>query len=60
LQTFSFAIKDQLASGSLVPILQDWNYPPYPFHVVYPQNRALSRRVRVFIDWIVELFDNLE
>jgi DNA-binding transcriptional LysR family regulator len=60
LQTFSYVIKDQIANGSLVPILEDWNQPPYPFHVIYPQNRALSRRVRVFIDWVVELFDRLD
>jgi len=60
LQTFSYVIKDQIASGSLVPILEDWSQPPYPFHVVYPQNRALSRRVRVFIEWVVELFDRLD
>jgi LysR family transcriptional regulator, regulator for bpeEF and oprC len=60
LQTFSYVIKDQIANGSLVPILEDWSQPPYPFHVIYPQNRALSRRVRVFIDWVVELFDRLD
>jgi len=60
LQTFSYVIKDQIESGSLVPILEDWRQPAYPFHVVYPQNRALSRRVRIFIDWVVELFDHLD
>jgi LysR family transcriptional regulator, regulator for bpeEF and oprC len=60
LQTFSYVIKDHIANGSLVPILEDWSHPPYPFHVIYPQNRALTQRVRVFIDWVVELFDRLD
>ena len=25
-------------------------------HVVYPPNRHLSAKVRVFVDWAVELF----
>jgi LysR family transcriptional regulator for bpeEF and oprC len=57
LQTFSFVINDELHNGELVPILQDWVPSRYPFHVVYPPNRNLSRKVRVFIDWLVETFD---
>ena len=25
-------------------------------HILYPRNRQLSLRVRVFIDWMVELY----
>lgn len=28
----------------------------YPLHVVYPTNRHLSAKLRVFVDWAVELF----
>jgi hypothetical protein len=28
-------------------------------HVVYPPNRHLSARVRAFVQWVVELFDQL-
>ena len=27
-----------------------------PLHVVYPPNRHLSNKVRVFVDWIADLF----
>jgi len=27
-----------------------------PMHVLYPANRHLSAKVRVFVDWIAELF----
>ncbi|MCR3817284.1 LysR family transcriptional regulator, partial [Pseudomonas aeruginosa] len=27
-----------------------------PLHAVYPSQRQLSPRVRVFVDWLVELF----
>ncbi|MDB6145553.1 MAG: LysR family transcriptional regulator [Pseudomonas sp.] len=60
LQTFRFAIKEHLDSGALIPILEQWRPAPYPFRIVYPANRKLSRRVRVFIDWLVEVFETLE
>lgn len=60
IHTFTYSVKAHLASGALVPVLQDWRPAPYPFHVVYPPNRYLSSRVRVFIDWLVEHFSTLE
>ena len=27
-----------------------------PLHVVYPPNRHLSAKLRVFVDWVAELF----
>ncbi|NYE62022.1 DNA-binding transcriptional LysR family regulator [Duganella sp. 1224] len=54
IQTFAYAAKPALKEGSLVEILKPWRPAPYPFHVVYPQNRHVSQRLRVFIDWLVE------
>ncbi len=31
-----------------------------PVHVLYPANRHLSTKVRVFIDWVAELFSRSE
>jgi DNA-binding transcriptional LysR family regulator len=56
IQTFSYNAKAQIASGELIAILPDWQPAPYPFYVVYPPNRHLSNRLRVFIDWIAERF----
>ncbi|WP_332851851.1 LysR family transcriptional regulator [Duganella sp. S19_KUP01_CR8] len=56
IQTFDYIARDHIASGALVPILKSWQPPPYPFHVVYPPNRHLSNRLRVFIDWIAARF----
>ncbi|NUT62842.1 LysR family transcriptional regulator [Herbaspirillum sp. C9C3] len=53
-QTFSYAARAALESGALVEILRPWRPQPYPFHVVYPQNRHVSQRLRVFIDWLLE------
>ncbi|OWP48474.1 LysR family transcriptional regulator [Pseudomonas nitroreducens] len=56
IQTFSYAAGAALRDGSLVEILADWRPSPYPFHVVYPHNRYVTHRLRVFIDWLVECF----
>ncbi|MRW92514.1 LysR family transcriptional regulator [Duganella sp. FT80W] len=56
IQTFAYAAAPALADGSLVEILKKWRPAPYPFHVVYPQNRHVTHRLRVFIDWLVEAF----
>ncbi|MTW13341.1 LysR family transcriptional regulator [Pseudoduganella eburnea] len=39
----------------LVRVLDDWITDPLPIHVVYPQNRHLSAKVRVFVEWVADL-----
>ena len=39
-----------------MPLLLDWCTEPKPLHIVYPPNRHLSNKVRVFVDWLAELF----
>lgn len=56
IQTFAYAASASLRDGSLVEILGDWRPAPYPFHIVYPQNRYVTHRLRVFIDWLIECF----
>ncbi|SEI61089.1 LysR family transcriptional regulator [Achromobacter sp. NFACC18-2] len=52
-QTFTYAAGAALRSGALVEILKPWRPQPYPFHVVYPHNRHVTHRLRVFIDWLM-------
>lgn len=49
-------VRDDLASGALVQVLREHEGDAYPMHVIYPANRHLPQRVRVFIDWIRALF----
>ena len=53
-QTYRFLVEDDLATGRLVEILSPFVRHHRPFSVVYPANRHLSHRVRVFIDFLVE------
>jgi LysR family transcriptional regulator for bpeEF and oprC len=55
-QTFAYAVDSLLRDGTLVEVLKEWRPSPYPFHVVYPHNRHVTQRLRVFIDWLVENF----
>ena len=51
----AFVLKEAMERGTLDLVLADWFPEPLPLHVVYPQNRHLSNKIRVFVDWVVEL-----
>ncbi|WDY55869.1 LysR substrate-binding domain-containing protein [Pseudomonas sp. PSKL.D1] len=50
-----YMAKPHLASGELVPLFEDWHMSPMPMYLAFPPNRHVSAKVRVFIDWIIEL-----
>jgi LysR family transcriptional regulator, regulator for bpeEF and oprC len=51
----AFILKDAMERGTLELVLGDWFPEPAPLHVVYPENRHLSSKIRVFVDWVAEL-----
>ena len=57
LQTLMFMAEPHFKSGALVQLLEDWTLEPNPIYIVYSPNRHLSARVRVFVEWLVELFE---
>lgn len=56
IQAPRYMVAPLLASGQLLEVLSAWTPPPLPISVMYLQNRHLSPKVRVFVDWISELF----
>jgi len=50
-----YLAEPNVASGELIRLFPDWNLEAMPVHIAYPQNRHLSTRVRVFIDWVSDL-----
>jgi DNA-binding transcriptional LysR family regulator len=46
---------EDLANGTLVEVLPDYPSTTMPISVLYPKSRQLSPRVRVFMDWLVEI-----
>jgi LysR family transcriptional regulator for bpeEF and oprC len=59
-QIISFIVSAAGAQRELLPVLQDWQPPPLPVHVLYPANRHLSTKVRVFVDWVAGVFERNE
>ncbi|QXI28771.1 LysR family transcriptional regulator [Pseudomonas vanderleydeniana] len=56
IQVPHYRVAEQIDQGLLREVLPDHPPPPMPVSVLYPQNRHMSPRVRVFVDWISELF----
>ncbi|PQV44949.1 LysR family transcriptional regulator [Paraburkholderia sp. BL21I4N1] len=56
-QVPQYRVADELAAGRLRIILADFPPPPMTVSVLYPQNRQLSSRVRVFAQWLREIFE---
>ncbi|WP_439607712.1 LysR substrate-binding domain-containing protein [Hydrogenophaga sp.] len=52
-----YRVAAELAAGHLRELLADTPPPPLPVSVLYLQSRQLSARVRVFVQWLVEVFD---
>lgn len=52
IQVPDYRVRDDLDRGTLVEVLPHFPPTPSPAYVFYPQNRQLSPRVRVFIDWL--------
>jgi DNA-binding transcriptional LysR family regulator len=56
IQAPRWGVEEAFAEGSLVPLLEDTPPSPSPVSLLYPKNRQLSPRVRVFIDWVIKEF----
>jgi LysR family transcriptional regulator for bpeEF and oprC len=54
-----YNVAADLAAGRLREVLPQHPPPPLPVSVMYPAQRQLSPRVRVFVDWLVELMADM-
>jgi LysR family transcriptional regulator for bpeEF and oprC len=52
----SMQVQQYLAEGRLELVMPELESEPLPIFVMYPQSRHLSAKVRVFVDWIAEVF----
>lgn len=51
-----YHIEQEIQDGRLQLILPDTPPPGMPLSVLYPQNRQLSARIRVFTEWMQDIF----
>jgi DNA-binding transcriptional LysR family regulator len=54
-----YRIADDIARGALVEILPSMPPPSLPVSVLYPSQRQLPLRLRVFIDWVADVMGAL-
>ncbi len=55
-----YRVAAELADGRLKVVLDGFAPPPMPVSVLYSQHRQLSARVRVFTQWLREVFEAAE
>ena len=60
IQVPRYHVARDIEEGRLVQILDAWRPSPMPISVLYPENRQLSPRVRVFIDWVAAVLRSQE
>ena len=48
----SYQVAPHLRSGALKIVLADYEPPPRPIHLLYPQSRLLPARTRALINWL--------
>ena len=56
-RVLAYQAADAIRRGALKIVLQKFEQPPLPIHIVYPTSRLLSAKVRAFIDLVTETAD---
>ena len=54
----AFIVRDALRSGQLVEVLPDYTLRPRTLYALYPHSRQLSPKVRVFVDFAVQHYQD--
>jgi LysR family transcriptional regulator, regulator for bpeEF and oprC len=49
-------VREHLAAGRLVRVMEKFDCGQLPMVAMYPRNRHLSARIRAFVDWVAEVF----
>ncbi len=60
IQVPRYHVRTALETGQLIEVLPKAPPPPTPVSVLYPRNRQLSPRVRVFVDWLAREFNGAD
>ena len=52
----SIAVRDAIDRGDLIRVLEGYNLPTRVLQAIYPPNRRLSAKVRLFTDFLIDRF----
>jgi DNA-binding transcriptional LysR family regulator len=53
-RALSYQVREHVAAGRLVVVLEAYEPPPVPVQVVYPEGRRAAAKVSAFVDFAVE------
>ena len=56
-RVLAYQAADAIKAGRLKIVLEKFEQPALPIHIVYPTSRLLSAKVRAFIDLVTEISD---
>jgi DNA-binding transcriptional LysR family regulator len=56
-RVLAYQAADAIKAGRLRIVLEQFEQPPLPIHIVYPTSRLLSAKVRTFVDLVTEISD---
>jgi DNA-binding transcriptional LysR family regulator len=57
--TLDFMVRPSIDRGDLVVVLKEYRAKPLEVFIVYPPSRQRSTKVRVFIDWVTQIYARL-
>jgi len=60
IQAQRYGMVASIAAGELREVLTPYRPDPMTVPVLHPHHRQLSPRVRVFVDWLVNLFSTVQ
>ncbi|WP_415885665.1 LysR family transcriptional regulator [Neptuniibacter sp. QD37_6] len=52
-----FLVRDEVARGELVPVLQEWVYRDVGIYAIYPNIRYVPRKISAFIELLAEAYE---
>jgi len=52
----NYVFGDDLKTGRVVTILEEYELHPWPIHIIYPATGFLPTRLRVLIDFLADAF----
>jgi len=55
-----YMARPHVERGDLVQLFAAWQFDPMPMYIAFPPTRHVSAKLRVFIDWIIELMAGLD
>ncbi len=56
----TWEVESEIASGQLVPVLEDFAAPPNGIYMIFPQRKHMPLRVRLWIDYLKQQYERPE